>query len=375
MKGKAFYPLLRLIKNESMACIAGIFALASMFFVPPDGEYPSYIDLKVLCLLFCLMAVVQGLRQCRAFELLSAKLTAACADTRSLAAVFVALPFFLSMLVTNDVALITFVPLTLMTLKAAKREELAAPLVVMQTIAANLGSMATPVGNPQNLYLYSFFELSAGEFFTAVLPIAGVGLLLLAAAVLFLKSKPVSTEKTGETSLENPLLLAVSCGLFILCLCTIFGALNYLVLTAVVIIAALVFSRGAMLRVDYGLLLTFVFFFVFSGNIGRIEQLRLLLESCLAQSAFLTSAAASQVISNVPAAVLLSGFTDSWKQLLLGVDVGGLGTPVASLASLISIKYFFREYPGQKSRFLWLFTAANLVGLAVLIPLSMLLLK
>ncbi|MPM33899.1 Inner membrane protein YbiR [bioreactor metagenome] len=346
-----------------------------MLAVPPSAAYLDYIDLRVLCMLFCLMSVVQGLQHCNLFEVLARKLLSGKRRSRILMLILVLLPFFASMLVTNDVALITFVPFTILVLNLIGRGKSLAWVVVLQTLGANLGSMATPVGNPQNLFLYSRYGLSPGEFFWAVLPVALVSLLCLGCAALWTRRETIEVTFHGETQIHNPKLLLLYVILFLLCILSVFHLLHYGVLTAVVLACMLLFSRRVLLAVDYGLLFTFVCFFIFAGNMGGVAEIRSFLTGLLDRNAFLSSVLASQVISNVPSAVLLAGFTENWKALLLGVDVGGLGTPVASLASLISLKLYLRAPGARPAYYLGIFTLANFVGLAVLLPLALLLLS
>ena len=362
-------------KNETMLCISGVAALLSMLIVKPDCQYLGYINLRVLCLLFCLMAVVQGFESVNLFAHIAQKLMQLCRTTRILCLALVAMPFFVSMFVTNDVALITFVPFTIYTLKNIDKEKYTAPIVALQTVAANIGSAAMPFGNPHNLYLYSYYDLTGSQFFPVMLPVAAVGLGCLALASLALKCEPVHLEYEKNERVESPAHLALYAVMLAASILSVVNVLDYRILTPAVLILMLVFSRKPLAKVDYGLLLTFVFFFIFSGNIGRIPAIRAFLENCLNSDAFLTGLLTSQIISNVPAAVLLSGFTANWKALILGVNVGGLGTPVASLASLISLKCYYREIPEHRGKFLGVFTLANLAGLAVLVPLSLLLLS
>ena len=280
------------------------------------------------------------------------------------------LPFFSSMLITNDVALITFVPFTLPILELAGERRRVLPTVILQTAAANLGSMATPVGNPQNLFLCGHFHLSAGDFFSTLLPYTAVSLLALSAGALVGSRQSVCVRFHQPAAIRRPGLLAVLAALFALCLLAVFHVVHYAVVTAVVVTALLVLAPGLLKKVDYSLLLTFVFFFIFAGNIGQIPALRQLLVGWMDRSALLTSALASQVISNVPASLLLAGFTEDWRGLLLGVDLGGLGTPIASLASLISLKFYIRSPGARPGRFLLWFSAVNFGGLAVLLLLT-----
>ena len=365
--------LRRFLKNEPVLCIAALCAVLSAIAVPPDREWIGYIDLRVLGLLWCLMAVVAALRSCGLFETLAYVLLKNSRGGRVLSLCLVLLPFFVSMAVTNDVALIIFGPCTLQLLTQLDCRKAAAPIVVLQTIAANLGSMATPVGNPQNLYLYARYELGAGEFFGALLPLVAVSLVALAAA-----SIPVLPRRLPELRMQRAELigkgkLIAYAALFVLCLLSVFHVIEWWVLTIIVAVCLLVTDRKLLREPDYGLLVTFVCFFILSGNLGRVEAVRDLLQSMMEKSTLLTAALASQVISNVPAAVLLSSFTNDWRGLLLGVDIGGLGTPVASLASLISMKFYFKESDARPGWYLVLFTVANVIGLVILLGFTMLL--
>jgi Na+/H+ antiporter NhaD/arsenite permease-like protein len=354
------------LRREPVLCIAAVCALLSMLLTPPSMAYLNYIDLRVLVLLFCLMAVVAGLQACGVFAVLAQRLLAGERRMRFVTLVLVLLPFFTSMLVTNDVALITFVPFAILVLGLIGRRERLIYIVVLQTIAANLGSMATPVGNPQNLYLYANFSLGAGEFFAVMVPLTLVSLAGLTAAALCVKPEGIRVTFPERATLHQPGRLALMGVLFVLCLLTVFRVLPYLALLAVVLAALIIFARDLFSKVDYALLATFVCFFVFAGNVGGNETLRALLSGVLADNTALTAGLASQVISNVPAAVLLSGFTSDWKGLLLGTNLGGLGTPIASLASLISLKAYLRSPQARPGRYLLVFFAANGVGLAVL---------
>jgi len=363
--------LIRFVKKEPVLSISAVLAAASMLVVPPSAAYGEYIDVRVLCLLFCLMAVVAGVQECGLFTVLAQNLLSGRKPFRVISILLVLLPFFSSMLVTNDVALITFVPFAILVLELAGRRDALIRVVVLQTVAANLGSMATPVGNPQNLFLYAAYELSAGQFFGTVVPPALLSLAALTLAACFLLPRQLPELRLEEETLQGPKKLAVYGGLFLLCLLTVFRVTPYGITTVLVAGALLVLDRQLLKSVDYALLLTFVCFFVLSGNLGRVEPVRRFLQSLLQKNALLTAAGASQIISNVPAAVLLSGFTDQWKALLLGTNIGGLGTPIASLASLITLKLYLR-WPGAKAgRFLAVFTAANLLGLALLLAYAM----
>ena len=338
-----------------------------MFIIPPDKEYLHYIDFRVLCLLLCLMAVVAGLKTIGVFHWLTYKLLHSLNSGRALSVTLILLPFFSSMFVTNDVALIIFVPFTLMLLDQLGCSRSIIPVTVFQTIAANLGSMATPVGNPQNLYLYAFYNMSIGDFFSVTLPLTTLSLIALSVAAIPLLPKRLTERTIERAGIRDTKHLLIYLSLFVLCLLTVFRIVPYL-LTAVITVAVLfVLDRKLLKEIDYMLLLTFICFFTVSENLGRVDAIRAFLQLLLQKNALLTAVATSQVISNVPAAIVLSGFSDQWNHMLAGVNIGGLGTPIASLASLITIKFYMR-WPGAKMiHFFGYFTVANVIALAILL--------
>ena len=360
------------LKKETVLCIAALCAAATMLLVPPDRVYLHYIDWRVLCLLLCLMAVVAGFKSLGAFDWLTYQLLRRIKSGRVLGVTLVLLPFFCSMLVTNDVALIVFVPFTLALLESLGCAGSMIPVIVLQTVAANLGSMATPVGNPQNLYLYAAYSLEAGEFFSVVLPLTLVSLAGLTVASLPVLPRALPEQRLEEARIRSARRMGIYAGLFVLCLLTVFRIVPYPVTTAVVVAALFLADKKLLKEIDFMLLLTFVCFFVVSENLGRVEAVREFLQSLLSKSTLLTAVGASQVISNVPAAVLLSAFTNEWRELLAGVNIGGLGTPIASLASLITLKLYMRWPGAQVGRFMCVFTIANLMGLALLLGFGVL---
>ena len=362
------------LKNETVLCVSFLLAVLSAFVIKPDMLYLTYPDYRTIALLFCLMIIVAGFQSLGIFRMLGHFLITRAGSIRGLSVVMILLCFFSSMVITNDVTLITFVPFTILVLRMSGRVERILKLVVLETIAANLGSMATPIGNPQNLYLYSISDLTAGEFMQAVLPYAGLSLILLVIVVFVGKDEPlldVSVKDEQEKRAEKkagrvlgqamPLLI-----LLILCLLVVFRILPYQPVLICVILVILVIKRKLYLSVDYFLLLTFLCFFVFIGNMKRIPQVREFLVSAVQGRELLAGILTSQIISNVPAAILLSGFSSDYSALLTGVNLGGLGTLIASLASLISFKFFVKEYPDKKVAFLKVFTIWNLLFLLVL---------
>lgn len=363
-----------ILQKEKVLVIAAIAAVVSMFFVPPRMAYIDYIDVRVLCLLFSLMAVVAGFQSCHVFEALAQKMLAGEKKLRTIGWVLVALPFFTSMLITNDVALITFVPFTMLVLKMVGAEKEAALIVVLQTVAANLGSMATPFGNPQNLYLYANYNMTGSEFFGTVLPLTLVSLVALWFCGYMVSGHGIQVNFSGKACIHNKVKLGVYVVLFILCLLAVLRIAPYWAVTAMVAIALLVLDRKLLLKVDYALLLTFICFFIFAGNMGEISAVQNFLAGIMEKNTLLTAALSSQVISNVPAAVLLSEFTENGRALLAGVNIGGLGTPIASLASLISLKLYSAEAgtaAGGTGRYMKLFMIFNVVGLILLLGFQM----
>ena len=355
------------IAKETVLCVAASCAILTMFVIPPDREYLHYIDFRVLCLLLCLMAVVAGLKAIGIFHWLTYQLLHRIHSGRVLGITLVLLPFFCSMFVTNDVALIIFIPFTLTLLEQLGCGNRIIPVTVFQTIAANLGSMATPVGNPQNLYLYAFYNMSIGEFFSVTLPLTAVSLIVLTLASIPVLPRSLPRQQLERATIKSIKELTIYLALFALCLLTVFRVVAYPITTAVTVLVLLLVDRKLLKEIDYMLLLTFVCFFTVSENLGRVEAIRSFLQQLLQASALLTAVGTSQVISNVPAAVVLSGFTDQWRQMLAGVNIGGLGTPIASLASLITMKFYMRR-PGAKiMQFLAYFTVANVAGLLILL--------
>lgn len=354
------------IQSEIILVIAAVAALISCFFVPVSIEYLSYIDVRTLSLLFCLMIIIAGVQKCGVFESLAQRLLSGNQTLRILQVILVMVPFFASMLITNDVALITFVPFTISILEMAKEQQKIPWILVLQTMAANLGSMATPIGNPQNIYLCGFFQIGMPDFFRIVAPTVVLSALILAALSLVSKNKNIQVEFLEKLSIHHNKTLLVLMVLFCLCLLSVFRILPHLCLIFIVCGVLLVVDRELFCRVDYILLLTFVFFFIFAGNLSRIEEVRTFLQSLMEQSTLITSILASQIFSNVPAAILLSNFTNQASSLLLGVNLGGLGTPIASLASLITIKYYLRSKGANLRTFFFWFTIMNFALLLIL---------
>lgn len=359
------------IKNETVLSIAAVLAILSSFFIPPDKQYIRYVDFRTLALLFCLMTVVAGFQKTGVFNLLAENLLKRIHSVKGLAFVLVTLCFFFSMLITNDVALIAFVPFTFAVLDMlggdAKSKNII-PIVVMQTVAANLGSMLTPIGNPQNLYLHGISGFSVGEFMMLMLPYTAISFILITVWTLFIKGgHNISIDFSDKTYIQGKGKAVVYAVMLALCLLTVARVIDYRITLLIVIVLTAITDYRLFAKVDYSLLLTFTTFFIFIGNMGRIPVFNNYMKSIIDGRECITGILSSQVISNVPAALLLAGFTDNIKPLIIGVNLGGLGTLIASMASLISFKLIGRENKSLRGRYLLYFTAVNIVFLVILV--------
>lgn len=356
------------IEKETVLVIAFLLAVLSCVAIRPSLDVMAgYIDFRVLGILLSLMLVVAGLQKVGVFDYIGIKLLVHVSDTRSLVMVLVMLCFFLSMAFTNDVALLTFVPFAIFVLEKSGHPELLVSVIVLQTIAANLGSMLTPVGNPQNLYIYQYYGLTMADFIETVLPYVALSLTMLVVLVLLSRKEQVKLSETDFTAVHVGWGRAgVYAMLFIVAILSVLGFFHWMAVLMFIAAAIFIVDRDIFLTVDYCLLLTFVFFFIFIGNMGSIPLVRQLLGSLIEGNEVMVSIVASQAISNVPAALLLSEFTGNGRDLLIGVNLGGLGTLIASMASLISYKFFAHRFNESKGRYFIWFTVMNLVFLAAL---------
>ncbi len=363
--------MINYFKKEKVLSIALFLGFVSCFFIHLDRKYLDYIDMRVLALLFCLMLLVKGFQSVGLLDLMIVKMFGQVRSTHSMCRTLILICFFLSMIMTNDVALITFVPFAILALKRCGQEKLTIRVVVLQTMAANLGSMLTPIGNPQNLYLFSTSGMSAAAFFRTMLPLAAVSLLLLMAAAFLLPNEEVQMHEEHVASALPKRETGIYSGLFLINLLVVFRLISWVPAIIITIAAILLLHRRQLLmQVDYALLLTFVGFFVFVGNIGRIPAVSTAIAQILNGREILVSALFSQFLSNVPAALLLSGFTNNFAGLLVGTNVGGLGTLIASMASLISYKQYAESENSEKGKYLLTFTLYNVAGLVILLAFS-----
>lgn len=345
------------VKRNAVLCIAIFAALVTCIIVPPDSEYIGYFDFKTLSCLFSVLAVVCALKNQRFFYILAQKIVQKFRNARVCVIALVYITFIGSMFIANDMALLTFLPLGYLILTTTGKEKYMALTFIMQNIAANLGGMLTPFGNPQNLYLYTKFNIPTGDFVAIMFPPFVLSIVLITLCCLIVKPEPL--EFDGETYKINRNKTAFLLLLFALSIVIVFRLIPYYIGLVIIAVSLLFVDRKALCQVDYPLLFTFVAFFIFSGNMARIEAVREFFSFLLEKNTLVFSVLSCQVISNVPSAVLLSQFTDSYKELLLGVNIGGAGTLIASLASLITFREYIKSNPGEGLFYVGLFSAFN----------------
>ena len=353
------------VKKNAVMFIALIAAAVTSIIVPPDEEYLSYFDFKTLTCLFCVLAVVCALKNIRFFYMLAHRIVELFKNARLSVLALVYVTFIGSMLIANDMALLTFLPLGYMVLSATGKQKYMAFTFIMQNIAANLGGMLTPFGNPQNLYLYTKYEIPTGEFMGIMAAPFIISIVMITlCCIIFVKPEPL--EIAEERIVLEPKRTVVYLILFALSIAIVFRGIPYWVGLIIIPAVLLFLDRKALLQVDYALLFTFVFFFIFAGNMARIDAVRAILSWLLEQNTLLFSVLSCQFISNVPSAILLSQFTDNYPQLLVGVNIGGAGTLIASLASLITFKEYVRHQPKSVGKYILKFSLFNFGMLAVL---------
>lgn len=352
--------------HNAVLLVAICAALITMFFIPPDGEYLGYFDFKTLTCLFCVLAVVNALGNVRVFTVLAKKIILFFGTRRNMILALVYITFIGSMFIANDMALITFLPLGYFVLEKTNDKKDMAFTFIMQNIAANLGGMLTPFGNPQNLYIYTTYDIPTGEFMLIMLLPFLVSVAIITAMCFFIKNDKVTIVDDGET-ISDKRRLTVYIILFVLAIAIAFRFIPYYFGPIIIVPVLLFLDREALKKTDYGLLLTFVAFFVFSGNMARIPAVREMFSSLLSFDTLLVSALSCQFISNVPTAILLSQFAENYRELLMGVNIGGVGTLISSLASLITFREYNKRNPGKAMSYIGLFSLINFAMLIVLI--------
>ena len=361
-------------RRNSVLIIAALAAVITSFIIPPDKKYLGYFDFNTLTCLFCTLAVICALKNIRFFTILASKIVSLTGNLRMATVALIYITFIGSMLIANDMALLTFLPLGYFVLHCTGNEKYMAKLFVLQNISANLGGMLTPFGNPQNLYLYSYFNIPTPEFLKImVVPFAVSVALVTLSCLMFPKCELKLTETPYGTILRKKTFYYLF--FFALSIIMVFRVIPYYVGLPIILAAILYADRKALKAVDYGLLFTFVFFFIFAGNMARIDAVNELISYLLSKNTLLFSTLSCQIISNVPSAILLSHFTLDYKALLLGVNIGGTGTLIASLASLITFRNYVGACPGGAFKFLMVFTLFSFAFLIILYVVCTLTLK
>ena len=364
----------QILSKNAVFFIALTAALISMIFVPPNKEYLGYIDINVIIMLFCLMGVVSAFRSIGVFDIVTEFLLKRTVSSRMIAFIFMNLCFFTSMFVTNDVSLITFVPLTIGVASYSEDKLFLIKTLIIETAGANLGSMITPLGNPHNLYIYSHYELSAMAFFKTLLPIGILSYVLLSLSILLIKKGEIQyTEKSFDAIKKIPFIAYLI--LFLICILSVAGLINKYLCLSVTVVVLLLIDRKIFLKIDYMLLAVFICFFVFVGNISAIESVNKYISDIIQGREMIFSVLLSQFISNVPTTVMLSEFTDNSLALLKGVNIGGLGTPVASLASLITYRYYSVSEKSDNRKFMTWFLAYNFAVLTIILSAELIIEK
>ncbi|MEY8540798.1 SLC13 family permease [Bifidobacterium pseudolongum] len=392
--------VLTFLRSETILIVATLLAIISCFIVPPDGQYGGYVHVSTISQLVCLMLVVVGFQRIGVFRIIGSSLLHRVHTARGVVLTFIALTFISAMFITNDVALLTFVPFALAVLVMAHMEDKAIVVCALMTVAANTGSMLTPVGNAHNLYFKALTGMSTGHFLRIMAPysILAAVLLVVVTCVVFrgrriaefdgmdskgfergvlapdpTRHQPDEIKVTGYGAGYGGWRAIVYTGVFVVCVLAVSDMVPLWVMCVVTFVAMVVCDRGSFRHADWALPLTFIMFFVFIGNMKRVPEFAGIAQAFVGQHPLEVSIISSQIISNVPASLLLSGFCDQWVPLIIGTNIGGMGTLIASMASLITYKNYTRQYPRQKGRYLGVYTAVSVMflllmyGLAVII--------
>lgn len=389
--------VLTFLRSETILIVASLLAIISCFIVPPDGQYGGYVHVSTISQLVCLMLVVVGFQRIGVFRIIGSSLLHRVHTARGVVLTFIALTFISAMFITNDVALLTFVPFALAVLVMAHMEDKAIIVCALMTVAANTGSMLTPVGNAHNLYFKALTGMSTGHFLRIMAPysILAAVLLVVVTCVVFrgrriaefdgmdskgfergvlapdpTRHQPDEIKVTGYGAGYGGWRAIVYTGVFVVCVLAVSDMVPLWVMCAVTFVAMVVCDRGSFRHADWALPLTFIMFFVFIGNMKRVPEFAGIAQAFVGQHPLEVSIISSQIISNVPASLLLSGFCDQWVPLIIGTNIGGMGTLIASMASLVSYKNVTRRYPDRKGRYLAVYSAVNVLFLVVLVGLS-----
>lgn len=358
------------VKKEVVLSVAFIAMVITCFFVPPNKSYLDYFEYKTLISLFCMLAVVAGLKNTNVFELISKKLIGLFRTRRAVIFALIFGTFFFDMIVANDMSLITFLPLTYIVLHSTNNDKYLAITFILQTVAANMGGMITPHGNPQNLYLYEFYNIPTLEFIGVLLLQSIMVVIMLAIACLFIKNEKLVLKNDNKLDIKKKELVVYAL-LFAVVILTIFRVIPHVVTLGIVVLTVLIVDIKRFKYVDYALLATFCVFFVFSGNMSQIGVIKNVIADIVQESTLFAGIVSCQFISNVPTAIFLSNFTNNYEHLLVAVNVGSLGIIISSLASLITLKEFLKHQPQNFKKYMLKFTLVNTTFLVVLLAITL----
>lgn len=363
------FSLLQYLKRNPDLYTAAVLAVATSFFTDFSIKTTiKVLNLKILLLLLCLMLVVSSFKKLGVLTLVYMKLCSMAGNTRALSRIFIFLNFFISMIITNDVSLIIFIPVAIAAFTKVQRQDLLIKVLSLQTIAANVGSALTPIGNPQNLFIYTVFNYDLLSFIRVTFPIIAVSFVLLLLTSHFIDKQPLKYDSEIKVTIDSKKSIFTAL-LFILCLMSVLRFLNVYVMSIPVLVSVFLMDKSLFKQADYKLLLLFVFLFVFVNNVCQISTVKMFAQRFVDSYEYFTSVALSQIVSNVPAAVMLSNFASDTDMLLKGVNVGGLGTIVASMASLITFKFYIKAPGALPLYYMKKFTRYNIGFLLVLLTL------
>lgn len=355
----------RALAHNPLLVISALAALVTMFFVPPSAEYLSYFNWHTLACLFSILAVIAAIDSSGLLEYVAHSLVEHVNSTRALVIALVLVTLCCSMVLSNDMTLVTVLPLAVVLLKSVNREAEIPFAFIVITLTANLGGMLLPFGNPHNLYLYSVFGVDFGDFVATMAPPLILSVALILVRCCFVKKAEFHYKKPESIRLSKPR-VAIYTVLFALCIAMTVDAVPYLMGMVAIVVVLAITDRRVFAKTDYALVLTFVCFFIFSGNIAQIPAISQLFSDVLATcGAFVTSLISSQVISNVPSAILISHFSNDWAGIALGTNVGAVGTPISSLATLITLRQYQKSGLGNNGKFIARFEVYNFAFLII----------
>ncbi len=368
--------VLKFFKNNIIFTIVVVIAAISCFFVPFDKGYLDYFEWNTLACIFLLLLIIAGFANIQFFEKVARIIVKRFKNTRSVIMCLIFVTYVSALINANDMSLLTFLPLAYIVLKYTNNQRYIAFTFIMQNIASNLGGMLVPTGNPQNLYIFSFYKMSLWEFLKIMALPTLMALVLIVIVCMFVKKEPLTyvDNTNNKLNVKKSIIYGV---LYLITLLVVLRVIPWWIAMIVIVIAMAICDWKSFLMVDYTVPLTFVCFFIFSGNMARIPAITNLMESFVDKYTYLTAYISCNLISNVPTAVLLSKFTNNYAHLLVSVNVASLGIIFSSLSGVIALKEYtkvVRKEKMPKKRGVWYYigldTLFNVVGALILVPLS-----